>query len=277
MNRLRNLLLLFAFITTPAASLKGAVSVDPAREAVNGSLRGVAVTNAVTWPQDRTALGAGASWWYDWKLDTALDDPAYVPMAWWGQVPPFCPPILLTGNEWNVNFAPWGERVEPAEAARRVLAIEQACPNTRQVALGLSADHWGNAGGWDGEIYLRTFLRAYRTQSGRAYRGTIALHCYAMNTADYCMRRLTRMTRAVKAYRGPWWLTEAAILNGNAVEFRRLITFALPRFERVAAYTPRLPGDCAALDWCAAFVGSGVELVGPDGQLTTIGLEWTKH
>lgn len=274
MTRLAPLLLLLAFLTaTSALSQRGAVSVDPSHEAP----RGVAVTDASHWPQDRITLGTGASWWYDWRADGALSDPAYVPMAWWGQVLSSCPPLQLTGNEWNVTFAPWGERVEPSEAARRVLAIEKACPNTRQVTLGLSADHWGDAGGWDAEVYLAAFLRSYRTQSGRAYRGTVALHCYSMNTADYCMRRLTRMMNASKCYRGPWWLTEMAVLNGSGPEFARLVAFATPRFERVAVFTPRLPADCAQLDWCAAFVGSGVELVGPDGTLTAVGREWAKR
>jgi len=80
---------------------------------------------AVYVPDDLQRLGV--SWYYQWGW---CDAPGCVPMVYNMEISSACPPILLVGNEPNAR-PPYGPTITPQDAAKRTLAIERMCPQTK--------------------------------------------------------------------------------------------------------------------------------------------------
>jgi LysM repeat protein len=218
--------------------------------------RGLAM--AVAAPQDLAALGVG--WYYVWDW---CNRPRCVPMAYFMDLPPACPPLLLVGNEPNA-VRPFGGPLTPAEAATKVLAIEKACPRTRLVAGNVAADDWRPSGGWgSGHGWLAEFLRQYQAAAGHRFNQTLGVHCYAQAVADYCLEQLADLRGL---FVGPMWVTEFGILSGAAQQYATLLNFIDAHFERYAAYTNRQPHTGQGWE-----LNMGVELVLPDGRLAPAG------
>jgi hypothetical protein len=218
--------------------------------------RGLAM--AVAAPQDLATLGVG--WYYVWDWCVR---PRCVPMAYFMDLPPACPPMLLVGNEPNA-VRPFGGPLAPSEAALKVAAIERACPRTRLIVGNVAADDWRPSGGWgSGQDWLVEFLDHYRAVAGHSFKQTIGVHCYAQAVADYCLQKLADL-RAVFA--GPMWVTEFGILSGAPHQYAALLKFIDTHFERFAAYTNRQPHTGQGWE-----LNTGVELVLADGRLAPAG------
>ncbi len=257
-------------LTNPNALLAGTQLIVPFRPpdaspALPNPRRGLAM--AVPAHQDLAALGVGWYYVWDWCIR-----PRCVPMAYFMDLPPDCPPLLLVGNEPNA-VRPFGGPMTPAEAAIKVVAIEKACPRTRLVVGNVAADDWRPSGGWgSGRDWLVEFLNRYRAAAGHRFSQTIGVHCYAQAVANYCLQQLGDM-RALFA--GPMWVTEFGILSGAPNQYAALLNFIDGHFERYAAYTNRQPHTGQGWE-----LGTGVELVLPDGRLAPAGkvyAAWPEH
>jgi hypothetical protein len=248
-------------ITNPNFLAVGAQLIVPFRPATTSlssqsPRRGLAM--AVQAPQDLGTLGIG--WYYVWDWCVR---PRCLPMAYFMDLPPACPPLLLVGNEPNA-VRPFGGPLEPTEAATKVLVIEKACPRTRLVVGNVAADDWRPEGGWgSGHEWLMEFLKQYRAIAGRRFNQTIGVHCYAQAMADYCLEKLADLRGL---FAGPMWVTEFGILTGAAHQYARLLEFIDAHFERYAAYTNRQPHTGEGWE-----LSTGVELVLPDGRLAPAG------
>jgi hypothetical protein len=225
-------------------------------QAAQNPRRGLAM--AVPAPQDLITLGVG--WYYIWDWCVR---PRCVPVAYFMDLPPACPPLLLVGNEPNA-VRPFGGPLAPAEAAVKVLAIERACPRTRLVVGNVAADDWRPSGGWgSGHDWLVEFFQQYRSVAGRRFNQTIGVHCYAQAVADYCLQQLADLRGL---FAGPMWVTEFGILSGAAPHYATLFNYIDAHFERFAAYTNRQPHTGQGWE-----LSTGVELVLPDGRLAPAG------
>lgn len=206
------------------------------------------------------------SWWYTWGW---CDEPGCVPMSYNMQKPPSCPHTLLVGNEPNAA-ATNGGPVTPTDAASRVIAIENTCPNTLLVVGNVAYDDWSRAGGWgDGYNWLAQFLHTYRALRGREYAQAIGVHCYSQHLASYCLEGLSKLRQL---YHGEMWVTEFGIFSGDAEQFSILQNHVAANFTRYAAYTNRQPHTHQSWE-----VSTGVELVNGDGTLTTIGVVYASR
>ena len=101
-------------------------------------LKGLAMaTNA---PGDLDLLDV--DWWYVWGVKDT-EDPRYVPMTRDWSVPniPADTPFLLVGNEPNAR-EPYGSTMPSDDAVERVLAIQEAYPDTFLIVGNVSYDNW---------------------------------------------------------------------------------------------------------------------------------------
>jgi hypothetical protein len=201
-------------------------------------------------------------WYYNW---VECDDPRCVSMVYSMQLPRICQKWLLVGNEPNA-ITPYGHPLTPREAAKRTIAIEKKCPQTKLVAANVSVDNWSAVGGYNGYGYqwLAEFLREYEIQSGKEYSQIIGVHCYTQHDARYCQWQL-EIIREV--YAGEMWVTEAGIVSGDAWQMRKLLAdLSDGRWGRYAIYTNRQPHTGQGWE-----LFNGVELVNGDGTLTPMG------
>lgn len=208
------------------------------------AIKGVALADWAYKEPDLAALDA--SWYYGWSEACAATDSRCVNMVRQMQMPAYCYPVLLVGNEPD-QVEPWGHPVAPAEAAIRVQAIEAACPDTRLVV--------GNAY----PLWLEAFLDAYPT-----YSGALGLHLYCGYEANNCIA-WARYARALTA--NEMWVTEWNCLYCDAAEFKALLMELSYNFARIAPFTNRQPPEAYEQGWGLR----GADLVNADGTLTANG------
>lgn len=220
---------------------------------------GKGLAQAVDNPQDRINLGV--SWYFVWGW--CNESFSCVPMVRSMQLPPECPNQLLVGNEPNA-IEPYGSPVSPNDAVNSVITIQRKCPNTKLVVGNVSVDDWSVAKGWgSGYNWLKNFWAGYYWATGHNYTGAFGIHCYSYQ-AQYCIDKLSEID---KWTRNELWITEFNILDGNTIEFTKLLKYITRNYKTYAVYTNRQPiaTDCG---WC---ISSGVELVDHNGNLTPTG------
>ena len=212
--------------------------------------------------EDLTSLGI--SWWYTWGENcNANSAPGCINMVRSMQLPTACYDVLLVGNEPNAK-EPWGAPITPTDAVRKVRAIQLQCPATKLIVGNVSADDWSNYGGWgSGYNWLAKFLKEYKRLYHRSYTGALSGHCYAVQTAQWCIDRLNEYRNI-----GVTWITEFACIQCSQAEFSKLLD-AAATFSYYSIYTNRQPRD--ELGNLPSWGIQGVDLANQDGSLTPNG------
>ena len=176
-------------------------------------LKGLAMaTNA---PGDLDLLGV--DWWYVWGVK-ATDDERYVPMTRDWSVPniPADTPFLLVGNEPNA-YEPYGSTMQSNRAVARVVAIQEAYPDTFLIVGNVSYDNWWPKlyrklfGMGSGIQWLNDFLSQYRKTTGKDFDQGIGVHSYPGSYKEG-KRQLLKYRRV---YDGVMWLTEANLAQNE--------------------------------------------------------------
>ena len=153
--------------------------IFPMTYSLNG-LKGLAM--ATNTPIDLGRLGV--DWWYVWGArDT--DDVHYVPMTRDWSVPDISAdtPYLLVGNEPNA-YEPFGHTMSSKYAVERVVAIQDAYPDTFLIVGNVSYDNWWGGllrkklGMGTGVQWLKDFLGHYKRITGKKFDQGIGVHSY---------------------------------------------------------------------------------------------------
>lgn len=215
-------------------------------------VKGIAMADWNFKQQDMAALNA--SWYYGWGQ--------YCGATPWGncvnmvrefQLPNSCYEWLMVGNEPSGD-EPAGHHETPHDAAVKVIAIEQMCPQTKLVVGNEFWDWW-----------FRDFLIEYQALTGHAYTGRLGAHCYTIG--DMVQNCIDHLGGVLAMYSGPWWLTEFNCLSCSAAAITQFVNYAGSHFERFAIYTNRQPPEAYQQGWALA----GADLVNADGTLNERG------
>ena len=231
-------------------------------------LKGLAMATNV--PADLDNLGV--DWWYVWGT-RATDDQRYVPMTRDWTVPdiPVDTPFLLVGNEPNAH-EPFGHIMSSKYAVERVLAIQEAYPQTFLIVGNVSYENWHPAfyrkflGMGTGAQWLKDFLGHYKRITGKAFDHGLGVHTYP----DSYKKGKAQLVKYRRVFDGVMWLTESNLAQNviDPDQFRNFFVLASQLFDRFACYTNRQDGSGSSLPY-------PMDLCDDNG-LTAIGVEYTK-
>ena len=210
-------------------------------------LKGLAMaTNA---PGDLDLLGV--DWWYVWGVK-ATDDERYVPMTRNWSVPdiPADTPYLLVGNEPNA-YEPFGHTMSSKYAVERVVAIQEAYPDTFLIVGNVSYDNWWGGllrkklGMGTGVQWLKDFLGHYKRITGKKFDQGIGVHSYP----DSYKKGKGQLLKYRRVYDGVMWLTESNLAQNeiDLGQFGDFFKLAGQLFDRYACYTNRQDGSGSSL------------------------------
>lgn len=202
------------------------------------SIKGVALTSAVAHYADVATVNAG--WYYTWSetfSKTSLVSAEFVPMVHGPTLSIPCPARLLVFNEPDLDTSPYSYHVSPADAAVKVAAIADLCPDTALVIGNVSQDGLG---------WLLEFQAEYDALPNRGpYVGAYGFHAYCWQTATGCLSVIAAFSAALPGRE--LWLSEMAVFHAydTPQEVERLMAAAQACCARYAWYTNRAwpPGD----------------------------------
>lgn len=240
--------------TIPAAGANYRVYLPMAQKVGPEPYFGLAM--AYDEPTDLSSLKAG--WYYNWSPNGDAPGAEFVPMSYSGEtigLPADYSGYLLVFNEPNLG-APNGCGLSPQAAAGQYAALRESYPRAKFVVGGWSvfASSWASS--FVHELKERNIPLPERWHA----------HAYteAWITPSKAQKFLSDFQKLTG---GKYWITEYGSPAGVLRDFQSMTDWFLAQswIERIAPYTNRQPAGAA---WA---IGSGVDLVDLDDQLTDIG------